>query len=133
MHEFKVVFTLLVPDQGDSQMPLAATVATPCCLLCGKSSHLPPAKTAWISASDVETIAVICSDCDCPDQAELEAKIVAQVSGAPAAPKADISTAPMVGVDTHHAKWAARAAAKWAEPLTRPRRPNANAARGSAA
>jgi hypothetical protein len=69
--------TLIISTQG-AEMPLNLAEAPPC-LFC-RHSRLPPAKTVWIGAGDVETLAVICADCDYPDQAELERKIAEQVS-----------------------------------------------------
>jgi hypothetical protein len=113
------LLTLLVPDEGSSPMPLAATVPAPCCLLCEKPSHLPPAKTVWISAAGDEALGVICGPCNGSDDAELEARILAKVSAEPAPAKVDISPPPMAAADAALPTWATRAATKWAQPLTR--------------
>ena len=42
---------------------------------------LPPAKMVWVSASGVETMGLICGDCDCVDEGELKTKIAAVVRG----------------------------------------------------
>jgi hypothetical protein len=105
--------TLIIP-QGAEMPQLAATIPTPNCLLCNRHSHLPPAKTAWISAADVETIAVICTDCDCADQAELERKIIEQVSAA--APKIDISQPTAAEAILVPPTWATAAAREWVQP-----------------
>ena len=95
-------------------MPLNLAEA-PRCLLCEKPSHLPPAKTVWISAAGDEALGVICGPCNGSDDAELEARILAKVSGAP---KVDISQPPMAEGDAAPPTWAARAAAGWVKPLT---------------
>ena len=51
--------TLIIP-QGAEMPPLNRRNPAPC-LLCNLHSHLPPAKTVWISAADVETLGVICA------------------------------------------------------------------------
>jgi hypothetical protein len=118
------LLTLLVPDEGSSPMPLAATVPAPCCLLCEKPSHLPPAKTVWISAAGDEALGVICGPCNGSDDAELEARILAKVSGAPkvdappaaADPKAHIGLKAMAAADPAPAKWVTAAAREWVQP-----------------
>jgi hypothetical protein len=110
--------TLLMPTQGEGRMPHAATMPMPACLLCNRRDRLPPAKTAWISAAGVETLGVVCSacNCDCPDQAELEARILAKVSAGPA--MAAAPPPPHVPPTTARPAWAHRAAQAWTKPLT---------------
>ena len=108
--------TLLVPDQGASPMPLAATVPTPRCLLCEKSSRLPPSKTVWIGAADSETLGVVCGPCNELAGDELEKRILAKVSGKPAAPKIDISPPPAAAEEILiPAKWVTAAAREWVQ------------------
>jgi hypothetical protein len=102
---------------SENAMPsLRATVPLPHCILCeGPAS--PPSRMGWLQAPDRQAVFCVCGKCsDCSD-AELEAKIVAQVSGAP---KIDISQPPAVEEGAALPTWATRAAAKSAEPLSRP-------------
>jgi hypothetical protein len=104
-------------------MPHGATSDVPLCLVCKSRSSQPPSKVGWISVGG-EALGVVCGPCDDSDDAELEARILAKVSAAapiaPAPPKVDISQPLMAAAGQAPPTWAARAAAKWAEPLTRP-------------
>jgi hypothetical protein len=104
----------------ENAMPsLRATVPTPSCILCDSPAS-PPSRMGWLQTPDRQAVFCVCGKCsDCSDT-ELETKIVAQVSGAPATPKVDICSPPAAEADAALPKWAARAAAKWAEPLSRP-------------
>jgi hypothetical protein len=62
---------------------LRATVAPPNCILCDGLAS-PPSRRGWLQAPDRQAVFWVCGRCsDCSD-AELEAKIVALVSGASA-------------------------------------------------
>ena len=114
--------TLIIQNQG-AEMPLNLAEA-PRCLLCEKPSHLPPAKTVWISAAGDEALGVICGPCNGSDDAELEARILAKVSGAPkvdappaaADPKAHIGLKAMAAADPAPAKWVTAAGREWVQP-----------------
>ena len=101
---------------------LRATVAPPNCILCDGLAS-PPSRMGWLQAPDRQAV-FVCGRCsDCSD-AELEAKIVAQVSGAsadavgePTALKALIGQPPMAAADAALPTWAARAARAWVKPL----------------
>jgi hypothetical protein len=63
----------------NATMPPGATA--PICLLCQRHSHLPPAKTVWISAGGDQGLFLICSDCGWNfSEDELEAQIAAKVA-----------------------------------------------------
>jgi hypothetical protein len=100
----------------ENAMPsLRATVPVPTCVLCDSPAS-PPSRMGWLQTLDRQAVFCVCGKCsDCSDT-ELEAKIVAQVSGAP---KVDISSPAMAEADQALPSWAMRAAAKWAEPLSR--------------
>ena len=102
----------------EAQMPPGATAEFPPCFLCRRRSRLPPAKVGFVSAGEVEGLFQICADCDVPDPAELEALILAKVSVAPAMAAVAPAAPPAAAA---RPAWAHRAAAKWAEPLSRPR------------
>ena len=99
--------SLLFPENA---MPsLRATVPTPSCILCDGPAS-PPSRMGWLQAPDRQAVFCVCGKCsDCSDT-ELEAKIVAQVSGEPAGPKAHISPPPMAEAIQAPPTWAARAA-----------------------
>jgi hypothetical protein len=99
--------SLLFPENA---MPsLGATVPTPSCILCeGPSS--PPSRMGWLQAPDRQAVFCVCGGCsDCSD-AELEKRILAKVSGEPAAPKVDICSAPMAAAAREWVKTAQPAA-----------------------
>jgi hypothetical protein len=106
----------------EAQMPPGATAEIPPCLLCNLHSRLPPSKVGFISVGEAERLFQICAvcNCDCPDEAELEARILAKVSGAP---KVDISQPPIAAAG--QPAWATRAAQAWAKPLTARQKPAA--------
>jgi hypothetical protein len=110
--------TLIMPTQG-AEMPLNLA-DSPACLLCEKPSHLPPSKTVWISAADSQTLGVVCGPCNELAGDELEKRILAKVSGEPAAPKIDISPPPMAAAIPVPPTRAATAAQEWVRPLAQP-------------
>jgi hypothetical protein len=94
--------------------PLSATVPPPNCILCDGPAS-PPSRMGWLQTPDRQAMFCVCGGCsDCTDT-ELETKIITEVSGAPA--KTDVPQPPAAA---DRPAWAHRAAAKWAEPLTRP-------------
>jgi hypothetical protein len=71
-------------QEGAMPQPLHATVPRPNCILCDRPAS-PPSRMGWLQAPDRQAVFVCCGACsDCAD-AELETKIVAQVSGPPLA------------------------------------------------
>jgi hypothetical protein len=77
--------SLLFP-QGALHMPsLRATVPPPACILCDGPAS-PPSRMGWLQAPDRQALFVCCGSCSDCDDAELERRVVAQVSEtAPAA------------------------------------------------
>ena len=75
--------SLLFPEAN--VMPsLLATVPAPSCIICSGPAS-PPSRMGWLSAPDRQAVFVCCGACsDCSDK-ELEAKVVAKVSGSPPA------------------------------------------------
>jgi hypothetical protein len=115
------------PLSGPSGSPQpSATVPARVCLLCDGPAS-PPSRMGRLQTSDRQAVFCVCGKCsDCSDT-ELETKIVAQVSGSPRPPAVEEPTAPKAHIgltpaaaDRALPTWATRAAAKWAEPLTRP-------------
>lgn len=74
--------TLLFPG-GIDMPPSAATVPSPCCILCGGPAS-PPSRMGWLSAPDRQELFVCCGACSDCDDTELERRIVDRVSGKPA-------------------------------------------------
>ena len=67
-------------QEGVMPQPLYATVPPPNCILCDGPAS-PPSRMGWLQAPDRQAVFCVCGRCsDCTDT-ELEAKIVAQVSG----------------------------------------------------
>ena len=112
----------IVPARCSSLPSLDATAPLPTCLLCGHAS--PPGRMGWLSAGDDQRLFSVCGDCawNC-DDAELEAKIVAQVSDSrPAAVAAETMT--HTGLrPAAPATWVETAAKAWAHPAVQPARP----------
>ena len=107
-----------LPSSGSSQP--SASVPARVCLLCDGPAS-PPSRMGRLQTPNRQAVFWVCGRCsDCSD-AELEAKIVAQVSGEPVTPKVDICPPPAAAADAALPTRAHRAAIKWAEPLSRPR------------
>ena len=114
----------------EAQMPPGATAEIPPCLLCHLHSRLPPSKVGFISVGEAKGLFQICAvcNCDCPDEAELEARILARVSAIAAAPakidvppaaadpKAHIGLKATAAADPVPAKWVTAAAREWVQP-----------------
>ena len=91
---------------------LRATVAPPNCILCDGPAA-PPSRMGWLQTPDRQAVFCVCGKCsDCADT-ELEATIVAHVSGAP---KAHIGPTPAAAADHAPAKRVTAAAREWVQP-----------------
>ena len=74
--------TMLFPE-GTDMPPSLATVPSPNCIICDGPAS-PPSRTGWLQAPDRQALFACCGSCgDCSNE-ELEAKVVAKVSGEPA-------------------------------------------------
>ena len=77
--------TLLFPKEGN--MPLTATVPSPRCIVCDDPAS-PPSRLGWLRTPDRQAVFACCGTCSNCEESELEAKIVARVSGEQPAPVA---------------------------------------------
>ena len=100
--------SLLFP--GNAMPSLRATVPPPSCILCDGPAS-PPSRMGWLGTPERQEVFCVCGRCsDCED-AELEKRIVAQVSGA---------DEPII-VPAKEEAWVARAAKDWVGPPPAPR------------
>ena len=76
--------SLLFP-KGTRMPSLLATVPSPNCIICDGPAS-PPSRTGWLHAPDRQALFACCGICSDCDDSELEAKIVAKISGEPTVP-----------------------------------------------
>ena len=87
-------------QEGAMPQPLYATVPPPNCILCDGPAA-PPSRMGWLQAPDRQAVFVCCGSCSNCSDAELETKIVAQITcilpetSVPAAPAEEKTPTPV--------------------------------------
>ena len=76
--------TLILPPPKANVTPLLATVPCPVCVICSAPAS-PPSRTGWLATPDRQALFACCGECSDCDDAELQAKVIAKVSGEPPA------------------------------------------------
>jgi hypothetical protein len=71
--------TFLLP-KGAAMSRLTPNVGLPECALCKCKSLSPPARLGWVAAGGNRVLILVCEDCECSSDAEMERRIAAQIT-----------------------------------------------------